>query len=218
MLASEDRVFLILPLNVAAVMPPEFESLSPIIWKELELYLREQGKELKTISREAARNLWLRSIRTVRAGEKGARAGYDDAARALVLELRKHAAFDALIAPSLFVREARISNRFARWDGVERAVEFEGSGLAAWSLVATPLEGAAPAASLHVAVFDANGDKLHEAQGGLELLVRVEVATQEGSGQPSFQFATRTDLFANREHVHEGISLAFSSFLPQLPE
>ncbi len=218
MVLSDRQVFLILPLNVAAVMPPELESLSPIIWKELERYLRAQDKELKTISREAARNLWLRSIQAVRAGEKGARAGYDDAARALALELRKHADFDALIAPSLYVREARISNRFARWDGVKRAVEFEGGGLASWSLVATPLEGAAPAASLHVAVFDANGDKLHEAQGGLELLVRVEVMPQEGAGQPNFQFATRTDLFANREHVREGIGLAFSPLLPPLPE
>ena len=74
LLGSENRVFLILPLNVAAVMPPDLESLSPIIWKELELYLRAQGKQLKTISRQAARNLWVRSIQQVRAGEKGARA------------------------------------------------------------------------------------------------------------------------------------------------
>ncbi len=31
LLGSENRVFLILPLNVAAVMPPELESFSPII-------------------------------------------------------------------------------------------------------------------------------------------------------------------------------------------
>ncbi len=218
LLGAENRVFLILPFNVAAVMPPELESFSPIIWKELELYLRAQGKQLKTISRQAARNLWIQNIRQVRAGGKGARAGYDDAARALVLELLNHGEFDAMIAPSLFVREARISNRSARWDGVERELDFEARGLEAWNLDTTPLQGAAPAASIHVAVFDAKGEKLHEAQGGLELLVRVRVVGNNPSGRPTFQFATRTDLFENREHVREGITAAFAPFLPPLPD
>jgi hypothetical protein len=225
---NQSRVYLILPLNVAAVMPSELEHFSPLIWEELGLYLRAQGKELKTISRTAARNLWVRSIRQARAGEKGSRAGYDDAARALALELRNHAEFDAMIAPSLFVREARIAKRSARWDGVERELEFEARGLAARSLLAnTPLEGAAPAASIHVTVFDAQGDKLHEAQGGLELLVRVLVTVGDRSGpggsaqiapEPTFEFATRTDLFANREHLREGLNAAFVPFLPPLSE
>jgi hypothetical protein len=228
LLGNENRVFLILPLNVAAVMPPELESLSPIIWKELELYLRAQGKQLKTISRRAARNLWVRSIRQVRAGENGARAGHDDAARALALELQNHAEFDTLIAPSLLIREARITRRSAHWDGVEHELEFEARGLQARSLAAhTPLEGAVPAASIHVAVFSAQGDKLHEAQGGLDLLVRVRVAVEDRSGpegtvavapRPTFQFVTRIDLFANRAHVREGLNAAFAPFLPPLRE
>ena len=225
LLGSEERIFLILPLNVAAAMPEELESFSPIVWKELELYLRAQGKQLKTISRQAARKLWVRSIRQARAGEKGVRAGHDDAARALALELRNHTEFDAMIAPALFVRKARISDGLASWDGVERELEFEANGLEAWHLAATwvegsspRLEGVAPAASLHVAVFDAKGEKLHQAQGGLELLVRVRVAGSDASGRPKFQFATRTGLFENREHVRDGISAAFVSFLPPLPE
>ena len=218
LLGKENRVFLVLPLNVAAVMPPELESFSPIVWKQLELYLRAQGKQLKTISRQAARTLWVRNIQQVRAGEKGARAGYDDAARALALELRNHAEFDAMIAPSLFVREALISNRSARWDSVERKLDFEARGLEARNLDTTPLQGAAPAASIHVAVFDAKGEKLHEAQGGLELLVRVRVTGNNPARGPTFQFATRTDLFENREHVREGIAAAFAPFLSPLPE
>ena len=136
----------------------------------------------------------------------------------LARELGNHAEFDAMIAPSLFVREARISRRSARWDGVERELEIEGRSSAAHSIVATPLEGAAPAASIHVAAFDAQGDKLHEARGGLELLVRVLVATRRPSGEPTFDFATRTDLFGNREHVREGIDAAFAPFLPSLLE
>jgi hypothetical protein len=198
--AAQD--LLILPLNVTAIMPPELEALSSFVWTELEIYLRAHGKRLKTASFRDARRLWLSSIRQVRAGEKGARAGFDDAARALVLELAKHAEFDTVIVPSLFIRKARISGNSATWDGVERSLEFEESRRDARSILAnTPLVGAAPAASLHAVVLDAKGNKIQEAKGGLELLV----------------LATRTDLFANREHVREGVAEALAPFLPPLP-
>jgi hypothetical protein len=230
LLGNESRVLLILPLNVAAVMPRELEGPSPIVWRELELYLRAQGKELKTVARPVARKLWLQSIQLARAGEKGARAGYDDAARNLALELRKHAEFDALIAPSLYVQQARIAQRSASWDGVERELEFEFGErvLEARSLVAnTPLEGAAPAASLHVSVFDAQGEKLHEGRGGLDLLVRVRVgrgkapAAEDAYGltpAPTFEFATRSDLFADRAQLRAGFNAAFVPFLLPLPD
>jgi hypothetical protein len=173
------------------------------------------GKQLKTVSREVARSLWLRSIQQVRAGEQGVRAGYDDAARVLALELRKHAEFDAMIAPSLFVREAPISNRSARWDGVERELEFEAHGLEARNLAATPLEGVAPAATR--AVFDARAEA-PRGQGGLDLLVRVRVERTDPSAPATFQFAPRNDPFGNRAHLREGIAAAFAPLLPALPE
>lgn len=211
---AENRVLLILPLNVAAVMPPELEFVSPIIWEELETYLRAGDRKLKTISATSAHELWVKAIKQVRAGPQGARAGFDDAARALALELHKQTEFDAMIAPSLYVREATIANRSASWDGVEREIDFEARGLEARSFVSIPLEGSAPAASLHVAVFDANGDKILDAKGGLELLARVRVSKDDATGQPKFAFEPRSDLFQNREHVREGIGLAFSPLLP----
>jgi hypothetical protein len=217
LLESKDELFLILPLNVAAVMPSALEGESPIVWTELEHYLRAHGKRLQTISRKAARNLWLKSIQQVRSGEKGARAGYDDASRALAQELVKYVEFDAMIVPSLFARTATISDRSARWDGIERSVDIEVRGLRDETLTEIPLEGTAPAASFHVAVFDAKGEKLHEAQGGLELLVRVRVLGENPSGQPSLQFTPRRALFESRDHVREGITAAFIPYLPPLP-
>ncbi len=223
LMGNENRVFMVLPLNVAAAMPEDLSPLSPIIWKQLELYLRAQGKELKTISREAARTLWIRSIRNARATDR--KAGYDDAARSLAQELAKHTPFDAMIAPSLFLREARIKDRTARWDGVVRELEFDTEGFEARTLAAsTPLEGVAPAASLHVAVFDASGAKLHEAQGGLDVLIRVEVQTKargeleaDAAPEANFQFVTRSDVFSDVGHLREGFDAAFVSFLPPLP-
>jgi hypothetical protein len=218
LLETRDEVFLILPLNVAAAMPEQLEPFQESVWKELELYLRAHGKDLKTLSLPAARGLWADSIRRVRAGQKGGRAGFEDAARVLALEIRDEAQFDAMIVPSLFIREAAIENRSASWDGVERALELRTRGPEPRSLVEMPLEGAAPGASLHVAVFDAKGDKLHEALGGLELLVAVRTVGRNLSGVPTFQFTPRTALFENREQLREGINAAFAPFLRPLPD
>ena len=213
------RGLLILPLNVAAVMPTELEPASPIVWEELEVYLRAQGKELKTVSLEAARQLWVASIVEARAAN--ARAGYDDAARVMVAKLARYAAFDAVIAPSLYLRKARINGRSASWDGVERAVEIE----AAERLPADmPLDGVAPAASLHAVVLDPEGNKIEEATAGLELLVGVRVIRKRGWNMESapspetvgLEYTPRTDLFTRRENVQEGIAKALAGFLPPL--
>jgi hypothetical protein len=217
---SAAQNLLILPLNVTAIMPPDLEAMSSFVWKELEIYLRAHGKQLKTAAFRDARRLWLGSLRQARAGEKGARAGFDDAARELVLELAKHAEFDTLIVPSLFIRKAPISGTSASWDGVRRPLEFEKDSREVRRILAnTPLVGVAPAASLHAVVLDAKGNELQEALGGLELLVRVRVLRRLDSptSQPTFEFVTRTDLFASREHVREGIAKALAPFLPPLP-
>ena len=215
------RNLLILPLNVAAVMPTELEVARPIVWEELEIYLRAQGKELKTVSLEAARRLWVASIQEARAAN--ARAGYDDVARVLVGKLSQSAVFDAVIAPSLYLRKAQIAGQSARWDGVEWPLEIEARG----SLpVDFPLEGVAPAASLHVVVLDPEGNKIQEAISGLELLVGVRVVGKRGASNdaapsagatPSLEFTPRTDLFSSREHVQQAIAKALAGFLPPLP-
>jgi len=135
-----------------------------------------------------------------------------------------------MIAPSLFIREARIENQTASWDGVARAIEFEfeEQRLGARTSVANrPLEGVAPGASLHVAVFDAEGEKLHEGEGGLDLLVRVKVRSKRPfseddanalAADPTFDFAPRPDPFGDRVHLRQGFNAAFAPLLPPLPD
>jgi len=207
----------ILPLNVTAIMSPELEDLSAPVWSELETYLRAGDKRLRTASFRDARRLWLSSVQQARAGEKGARAGFDDAARVLVLELAKHTDFDTVIIPSLFIREAPISGDTATWDGVERSLEFEQIGRVVRDPSAdSSFVGVAPAASLHAVVLDAEGNKLQDAVGGLELLVRVRVKETLDSATrgPDLEFAPRTGLFANPENVSEGIAEALAPFFP----
>jgi hypothetical protein len=205
------RSLLVLPLNVATVMQPELEGASRVVWEELEIYLRAHGKELKTVSLAAARRLWVASIQEARAANP--RAGYGDASMLLVGKLSQHAAFDAVVAPSLVVREATIAGRSASWDGTQRALEIEaGERLPA----DVPLEGVAPAASLHVVVFDPGGAELQEQIAGLELLVgaRVRRDAAWGADAIELQFVPRADPFADREHVRQGIAKALTPFLP----
>jgi hypothetical protein len=218
LLGSPEQTYLILPLNLAAEMPKEVQPYSSVIWHELEHYLREHDKQLKTVNPETARKLWVSSVQKVKVGEKGSRAGFEDAARALAVELHKSSEFGAMIAPSVFIREAEISQRSARWDGVERAVEIDESSARDPRVAETPLEGVAPAASLHIAVFDARGAKLHEGKGGLELVARVRLTGEDSAGLPTFKFTPRSPLFENREQVLEGITVAFAPFLAPLPK
>jgi hypothetical protein len=212
---------LLLPLNVTATMSPELEDLSDLVWSELETYLQAEGKRLRTAPFRDTRRLWIGSVQRARAAEKSTRADFDDAARLLVLELAKHADFDTVVIPSLFVREAPISGDAAAWDGVERKVEFEQKGRAVEGLSPdSPFVGVAPAASLHAVVLDAEGNKLQDALGGLELLVRVRVkgTLAPAAGEPKLEFLPRTGLFASSENVREGIAKALAPFfLPSLP-
>jgi len=218
LLGSPEQVYLILPLNLAAPIPSELEPYSAVIWQEIERYLRAHDKQLKTVAPEVARKLWGKSVQQVRVGARGARAGFEDASRALAVELRKHAEFGAMVAPSVFIREAPISERSARWDGVERPLELEKRSGNDAAVSGMPFEGVAPAASLHIAIFDSNGDEIHEGKGGLELLVRVKLSGEDAAGLPTFEFTPRSPLFENREHVREGITVAFAPLLEPLKD
>jgi len=212
------QTLLLLPLNVTAVMAPELKSASPAVWDELAAYLQDQGKQLKTVNTRVARQIWLGSIRKVRAGEKGAEAGFDDAAVAFVRELARHAEFDTVILPSLFVRQAQIAGRQARWDGVVRPVDFEALGFEAKRIASeASFEGKAPAASLHVVLLDEEGRKLQETLRGLELLVRVRVLELRPDLPPDrrFEYVTRSDLFSDRKAMRADIVEALTPFLPR---
>jgi hypothetical protein len=214
------RNLLILRLNTTAIMSPELEPLSDSVWSELEIYLRAEGAQLRTAPLDAARRIWLSSIQQARAGKKGPAAGFDDAARLLVLELAKHADFDTVIVPSLFIREASISGNTASWDGVERELLFEQNGSTARYLSDhSAFVGVAPAASLHAVVLDADGNKLQDSIGGLELLVRVRAKrTNTPANREELDFAPHTGPFANSENIREGIARALAPyFLPPLP-
>jgi hypothetical protein len=209
------RVLLLLPLNVAVAMPKGLEGPSLDVWLELENHLRAHGKELKTVSYRDARRLWLMSMERVRRSEKNDAAAFAAGASLLAVELRRHAEFDAVIAPSVLVREAAIRGTRATWDGVTRPIEIrrEHRRIRRSKLRASTT---ARSASLHVAVFGANGRRIHEGRGGLDLLVRAHI--DEGlseylaSGRVWY-FEARPEFFDNPAFLREGVAKALDPFL-----
>jgi len=201
---------LILPLNVTRPLPQELEGLSSVVWRELEDYLGTGGKRLKTVNPADARDLWRSSVYKARSA--GTRADFGDSVREFVLELTRHAEFDTVILPSLFVREAPISGDKVIWDGVERFLEFRrGSRVVESSSVDTSFEGAAPVSSLRILVLDIKGEKIQDSTGGLEPLVFVRV----GAAGSRLKFVPRKRLDENSENVREAIVEALSPyFLP----
>jgi hypothetical protein len=207
---------LILPLNVTSILSPELEALKDPVWADLETYLRTGNRRLRTASHRDARKLWIDSIQRARADAKGAKVGFDEAARLLVFELSKHAEFDTLVIASLFLREAAISGRAATWDGVDRELEFERNGSSGGKLfVDQKYVGLAPAASLHAVVLDADGRELQDGVGGLELLARVRAKRFLGPGERvEIEFAPYNGPFTNTENIREGITQALAPFFP----
>jgi hypothetical protein len=217
--SSESEVVLVLPFNVTTVMPPELESASPLVWDELTAHLKDHGRQLKTVDPATARRLWLESVRKARAGERGARAGFEEAAELFVQELGRSAAFGLVVSPSLAVRQALLSGRSAHWDGVSRPVEFVAATRAAQALARrTTVDGGAPASSLHVIVLDSQGRKVQEQLRGVDLLVRIRVVASSGGNHVELvDQIPRLDPFENYEAIQDAVRESLAPLLPLEP-
>jgi hypothetical protein len=209
------KVLLVLPLNVAVSMPKGLEGPSMDVSLELENHLLAHGKQLKTVSYQDARRLWSMIMERVSRSERNGAADFAATTSLLAVELRRHTEFDAVIAPSVFVRQAAIRGTQAAWDGVTRPIEvrrehrkFRRSRLRA--------SRTARCASLHVAVFDASGRQIHEGRGGLDLLVRlrIDAGLSDYLATSNIRyFEARPEFFDDPALLREGVAKALDPFL-----
>src|SRR5262245_14157687 len=215
-IAKVPERIVILPLNVTSPLPAELQGARGLVWNALEVYLRSHQIKLQTLSPESARGLWLASIKEARSDPKVKNPGFDDAARSFVHKLTGSAQFDALLVPSLYVQRATLSGTVARWDDTEATIAVDVAGRSAQIPDDAPLEGAAPAASLHVVVFGADGAKIQEARAGLALLVGARITPASGARtEPDISFVPRREPFADRAALVLGVARALSPFLPR---
>jgi hypothetical protein len=216
-LARVPERVVILPFNVVTRMPAELKGPSATAWSALEVYLRAHGASLKTVSWSTAYGLWAASIRDARADPKKKDPGFDDAARVFVGKLKGSAEFDAVIFPWLTVQRATLSGTNATWDGSEQTLVFETRHGDVVPRDA-PIEGAVPAVSLHAAVYDADGAKLHEGLAGVGLLVHGRVTPPSAPNDPpTYSFVALSDPFEDRAFLLRQTARALSPFVPLMP-
>jgi hypothetical protein len=96
-------------------------------------------------------------------------------------------------------------NRVTRFDGVTRkpAVQGAGSGVTAEFDWSRPVA----AATLRVAWFNMNLERLFSGEGGMDVTDAVD--TRSGTA-----FVRRRDVLENENHIDEGIAIAFHPVIP----
>ena len=206
------------PMNIVLALPAELESSVGSVQTALVDYLAFHDKAVVEVDYRTGRSLWRESMQEVIRTKNP--QSFESAARVYVGRLREHDDFDALVIPSIFLQnvETRTSSTLARWDGARERVQIE-----RYVPGATTCEQGyrKKAASILVKVFDAEGELVHSAQSGLELVEHIEVRSNEerGGGWRTCEWITNTPALDDPERVMEGIARGLAPFLPErIPE
>jgi len=176
----EAKTILLSPFNIVNALPPELEGTTKKVKRMLVDHLEANGKTVKVMGYRAARNLWKDSTAEVRTS--GKKKNFENAAKVYARKIREHLEFDAVIVPSLFLQNAKVAGRTAKWDGTEQKVEMEGRVPTNRSNRYGGNMGTfyVQAASIFVRILDANGKSIHDKKSGIELIQHLALIVEDG--------------------------------------
>jgi len=199
------------PANIVVALPPGLETAAPFVDEEIGKYLDSHGKRVQALTHEEALSEWLASAQALKAEVGESQMSFEGAAATLARRMHAERRFDALVLPWIAIRPAQVRGRTVTWDGVTRTLRIlnpQGRSLQ----VLRDLEARAAAPSLQLAVFSPDGRKLFEGVGGLDLvhLLVLEGEPTRIQAEP----LSRSEIFADRTSVQEGVAVAFDPFLP----
>jgi hypothetical protein len=204
---------MVLPVNLTIKTPPEFSPVLNDMFGAIAGYIRDRGDTLETFSRKEATARWAASIIEVKESE-ALEDNFETAMRVYVAHLAETRSFDALIAPSIVYRTTKTRDRKVKWDGVFRKMkvvnlsdEAKNKGLA--RALTVEIAGV----SLHVMVFDSDGDLIFQRYGGLDLAHDVDMTGAEFTMSPGLSL--KEGLLKESDHLSEGIGVAFDPYLPR---
>jgi len=211
--AEKPRHFLVLPVNLTIKTPPEFEPVLDDMFGAIAGYIRDHGDTLETFSRKDATAQWAESILEVKRS-KELPDRFETAMRVYVERLAQTQSFDAVIVPSLVYRTTKTRDRVVKWDGVFRKAKVINlSDEAKKKGLARQLTLSIDGISLHVMVFDREGDLIFRQYGGLDLAHDVDMTNAEFTMSPRPLLKER--LLKDTDHLNEGIAVAFDPYLPK---
>lgn len=209
------------PLNLAVVLPSDLEDAVPVVERALIADLQRRGARVAVIWPPDATALWQECVAGI-AGSGDPARDLRAAGHSFAEILAEKEDFDLLLLPSLGLREARVSGRFAQWDDVRRRINvrvqsqddatqpapdsplFDASGLAA----APEWRGYFMGLSLHLLAWRPGRRTPNERWAGLDL-VHDAVQVRPGRGAPSnLELRPRAQLLDDPARVQEGVALA----------
>lgn len=177
---------LIAPVNLSQPLSRRLEAAVPILETALLHELERRGARIGVIYTPDALTLWNESVHEV-APKNPQRADRRAVAVVFAKSLATGRAFDALLLPSLVLRDAQVVDHDASWDGVQRPAQ----GIAG---------GSTRGLSLQVIALMPGHWRVQERYGGLELL--------HGTVSP--------DLLSDPANVAEGVALALDPIFGSL--
>ena len=200
------------PMNLWITAPPELRAGEDAVWTELLGYLASQDRPLSVLNGSDAAALWKDASAGLDAA--GAPISGGVAASRFAQLLALHADYDVLVLPSLVVRRARIGGYDAYWDGARRPLPVRAPVPMAAALDAGPggirihgFKGSIAAASLHVAMFGPDGERLFEGLAGLDVIQQLD---RESRDAVEWTLEPRDDAFADAADLRRGVERAFT--------
>jgi hypothetical protein len=210
--SKAERV-LVLPLNLVAAMPEELAGDARRVDQILLDYLAERGKSVRTIGFKDAAAAWRASESDCRAAAAKKCDRFARVAPFAARRLRADHDYDVLIVPYLLLRGARTNGYVASFDGVERAVNMPryapygpyGYGPYGWG------GSRIRAVSLKVFGFSADGKKVFDGIGGLDVVDRIEAAEEPGD----YTVEVRENVLRDPDAIREGVARALDRLVPR---
>jgi hypothetical protein len=206
------RSVMLAPTAVDTRLAARLEPGAPAIHKLIGQVLYEQDVQVGTIDLAELDSYWQAASHAIEQSAVSATPGsgntsFDAAIQFLVSNLRSRgSSFDALVLPYVTVRPGSINGRAVVWDGVSRRLPFQSEKHGEFFMQRRVRR--TPCTSLYVIAFDAQGRRLFERVGGLEVASRLQ---QLDNGQG--RWTERTDLFEDPDALRPGVQLALRPFL-----
>lgn len=206
-------------MNVGVALAPDLEDAVSIVEHALIVELQRRGARVAVIYTPDALTLWQNSVLAVSPNPNNP-ADLRAVAVQFAQTLARSQIYDALILPSLALREARVSGRSVRWDGVQRRLGVR-PGDATSSPADSPVFGGGEGVvvsgawtgktsglSLHLLSLMPGKWRTQERWGGLDLVHDVVSSQGPGANPAEPDKRLRRELLADPENVEEGVVLA----------
>jgi hypothetical protein len=209
---QKPRSVMLAPTAVDTRLAARLEPGAPMVHRMIGEVLFEQDVQVGTVDLSELDSFWQAASHAIEQSSVSAAPGsrntsFDVAVQFLVASLRaKGNSFDALVLPYVTVRPGSINGTAVVWDGVSRRLPFQSSKHG--QVFMERRVRRTPCTSLYVSAFDAQGRRLFERVGGLEVASRLQ---QLDNGQG--RWAERKDLFQDPDALRPGVQLALKPFL-----